>query len=108
MPVNHIYEYFFVLIVPFTHIFVNNKTTPKRENIMKANIINQRIGAELKNQRKMKKITQEQLSEKTGIGRTAIAKYETGTITISMEAFVTICNAIGINYADVLEGIETE
>lgn len=75
---------------------------------MKANIIKQRIGEELKRQRKLKKMTQEELSKKTGIGRTAITKYENGTISISMESFVIICNALDCDYAEILEGIKTE
>lgn len=51
---------------------------------MKKQEIREQIGAEIKRRRKLKKITQAKLSEITGIGRTAIAKYELGTIELGI------------------------
>lgn len=65
-----------------------------------------KVGDEIRRIRKQKKITQEQLSELTGIGRTAISKYETGSIEIPMSSFVSICDALQIDFLDVLEGIK--
>lgn len=75
---------------------------------MNRDIITKQIGERIRAARKEKKLTQEQLSEKTGIQRSIITRYELGQIEIGMPAFVTICNALEVNYAKLLEGIETE
>jgi len=67
--------------------------------------INESIGDEIRFARLRKRMTQEQLSQKTGIGRSTIAKYESGQIEMSMPVFITICDAIGVNYAEILNGV---
>lgn len=64
------------------------------------------IGSEIRKIRKEKHITQAQLSEKTGIGRTAITKYELGLIELSMPQFINICDALGVDYAEFFDRIE--
>lgn len=75
---------------------------------MKRDIITKQIGERIRTARKTKKLTQQQLSEKTGIQRSLITRYELGMIEIGMPAFVTICEALDVNYAEILEGIKTE
>lgn len=75
---------------------------------MKRDIITKQIGERIRTARKAKKLTQQQLSEKTGIQRSLITRYELGMIEIGMPAFVTICEALNVNYAEILEGIKTE
>lgn len=68
--------------------------------------IRKKIGAELRRIRKEKRVTQEQLSDMTGIGRTAITKYELGTIEIGISHYIAICDALGVDYKKVFEDIE--
>ena len=60
------------------------KLDKERKKTMKKYDIREQIGAEIKRRRKEKRLTQEQLSELTGIGRTAIAKYERGNIELGI------------------------
>ena len=73
---------------------------------MKKQDVREQIGAEIKRRRKEKKLTQEQLAEITGIGRTAIAKYELGTIELSISHFSIICAALGCEPAEFFQGLE--
>lgn len=68
--------------------------------------LNIAIGKALKKARKAKKITQVQLAEMIGVERSVLTRYETGAIEISMKNFVKICDALSLNYADVLSNIE--
>lgn len=68
--------------------------------------INESIGDEIRFARLRKRMTQEQLSQKTGLGRSTIAKYESGQIEMSMPVFIELCDAIGVSYIDVLKGID--
>lgn len=68
--------------------------------------INESIGNEIRFARLRKRMTQEQLAQKTGLGRSTIAKYESGQIEMSMPVFIELCNAIGVSYIDILKGIE--
>lgn len=73
---------------------------------MKKDEILLKVGDEIRRLRKQRKITQEQLSEMTGIGRTAISKYENGSIEMPMYSFVSICEALQIDFLELLEGIK--
>ena len=64
------------------------------------------LASKVASQRKAKKITQQQLAEMIGVERSVLTRYETGNIEISMKNFVKICDALGLNYADVLSNIE--
>lgn len=68
--------------------------------------INESIGDEIRFARLRKRMTQEQLAQKTGLGRSTIAKYESGQIEMSMPVFIELCDAIGVSYIDILKGIE--
>lgn len=70
--------------------------------------IREQIGAEIKRRRKEKRITQERLSEITGIGRTAIAKYELGTIELGLSHFAIICDALGCSPVEFWRGLDYE
>lgn len=75
---------------------------------MKKQKIREEIGAEIKRRRKEKRLTQEQLSEITGIGRTAIAKYELGSIELSISHFKIICDALGCSPVEFWRGLYDE
>lgn len=68
--------------------------------------INESIGDEIRFARLRKRMTQEQLAKKTGLGRSTIAKYESGQIEMSMPVFIELCDAIGVSYIDILKGID--
>ena len=68
--------------------------------------INESIGDEIRFARLRKRMTQEQLAQKTGLGRSTIAKYESGQIEMSMPVFIELCAAIGVSYIDILKGID--
>lgn len=68
--------------------------------------INEAIGDEIRFARLRKRMTQEQLAQKTGLGRSTIAKYESGQIEMSMPVFIELCAAIGVSYIDILKGID--
>lgn len=68
--------------------------------------INEAIGDEIRFARLRKRMTQEQLAQKTGLGRSTIAKYESGQIEMSMPVFIELCAAIGVSYIDILRGID--
>jgi transcriptional regulator with XRE-family HTH domain len=68
--------------------------------------INESIGDEIRFARLRKRMTQEQLAQKTGLGRSTIAKYESGQIEMSMPVFIELCDAIGVSYIDILKGID--
>lgn len=67
--------------------------------------MNEAIGQAIRKARKSKKITQQQLADMVGISRTTIVGYELGDIEISMLMFIRICEALGVNYADVLQSV---
>ncbi len=75
---------------------------------MKKEELNARIGQEIKRQRKLHRITQQELADRVGISRSVLARYESGTIEISMPMFVAICDALNVPYAEVLEGVSYE
>ena len=69
------------------------------------NAMNEAIGKALRRARKSKRITQVQLSEMTGLARSTITKYELGQIEVSMANFIMICNALGVDYVEILQGV---
>ncbi len=83
------------------------KLDKERKKTMKKQDIREQIGAEIKRRRKEKRLTQEQLSELTGIGRTAIAKYERGNIELGISHFSIICSALGCDPVEFFRGLES-
>jgi len=75
---------------------------------MKKDELNKYFGTEFKRQRKLHKLTQQELADRVGISRSVLARYESGTIEISMTMFVAICDALNVPYAEVLEGVSYE
>ncbi len=75
---------------------------------MKKDELNKYIGTEFKRQRKLHKLTQQELADRVGISRSVLARYESGTIEISMPMFVAICDALNVSYAEVLGGVSYE
>lgn len=59
------------------------------------NILEGVIAKNLRELRRMYDITQEQLSEISGIPRSTIAKYESGHGAVTLENLLILCNTFG-------------
>ena len=64
--------------------------------------LNKHIGRNIKIARKNKKITQDELAEKTGLSRTSITNIETGKQTPSIQLVMTIAEILDTSVADLL------
>ena len=64
--------------------------------------ITAQIGQNLRRARKRKYLTQQDISDRTGISRTTIGKYETGDVEIGVTNLFAVCEAIGCDPRDVL------
>lgn len=60
------------------------------------------IGAQIKNMRKARGMTQEQLAEKAGVGVTHISHIETGRSVPSLEMIISFINAFGCSADELL------
>ncbi|MBR3039871.1 MAG: nucleotide sugar dehydrogenase [Lachnospiraceae bacterium] len=60
------------------------------------------ISTAIKSARTAQGLTQLELSKKTGINRSMLSKIETNEYTPSLDQFITLCNALKLNPADVL------
>lgn len=60
------------------------------------------IGKAIQKARRRKKMNQEALADLIGVDRTTISKYESGSNPIDMSAFLQICEALGVSWADIL------
>ncbi len=63
----------------------------------------QNLGKELKNLRKMRDFTQEELAEKVGVHATYIGKIEGGKSNPSIKMIFKISRALGVNLSKVFE-----
>ena len=68
--------------------------------------INTALGMSIRRVRKAKHITQDELSKRVGITRSVLTRYELGQIEMSMTMYVSICDALGVNYADLMESLK--
>ncbi len=64
------------------------------------------IGRNLRRARKKKHLTQQDISDRTGISRATIGKYETGDVEIGITNFFSICDAIGCDPALIIMGTD--
>lgn len=63
------------------------------------------IGMAIRKARKRKRMNQEALADLIGVDRTTISKYESGSNPIGISAFLQICEALGVDPAEILGGI---
>ena len=68
--------------------------------------VKQLIGNNIRNQRKERGFSQEELAEKASLHRTYIGSVERGERNISIENIVSIARALRILPKELLEGIE--
>ena len=64
----------------------------------------ERIGKFIKECRKNKKLTQEQLAEKLGVTYKAVSKWETGKCLPDASLMLELCNILDITVNDLLSG----
>jgi len=62
------------------------------------------LGLNIKNSRKNIKLTQAQLAEMTNLSTVHISHIEGGSVKMSVDALINICNALNITPNDVLWG----
>lgn len=63
------------------------------------------IGKRIKETRKKKGLTQEQLVEKMGVSIAYLSKVETGKIHINLERLSQICSILNITEGEILNGV---
>lgn len=63
------------------------------------------IGKRIKDARKKKGLTQEQLVEKMGVSIAYLSKVETGKIHINLERLSQICGILDITEGEILNGV---
>lgn len=62
------------------------------------------LGLNIKNSRKNTKLTQAQLAEMTNLSTVHISHIEGGSVKMSVDALINICNALNITPNDILWG----
>lgn len=83
--------------------YIGKKGSPKRDKY-ETDLSAFLMGEAIKEARLKKQLTQQQLSERSGIGRTAISRVENGK-DCSLSTISRICRAIGIKTEIGLSGI---
>nr|DAG06790.1 MAG TPA: hypothetical protein [Caudoviricetes sp.] len=83
--------------------YIGKKGSPKRDQY-ETDLNAFLMGEAIKEARLKKQLTQQQLSERSGIGRTAISRVENGK-DCSLSTISRICRAIGIKTEIGLSGI---
>lgn len=63
------------------------------------------IGKRIKEARKEKNLTQENLVEKMGVSIAYLSKVETGKIHINLERLSQICGILGVTEGEILNGV---
>lgn len=64
--------------------------------------LNREIGGLIRNYRKAKNLTQDELSEKICKSKSTISKYEKGEIAVDIETLYEIADAIGVHVEQLL------
>jgi len=72
---------------------------------MRGNFIYRRLGEKLSKIRKLKELSQDELSYFSDVDRTYIAKIENGKANPSFKVLMKIAKGLGIRLAYLLEGI---
>ncbi len=74
---------------------------------MELNLDLKLIGHNIKVYRKLQKLTQAQLAEKTNLSNVHIAHLESGNSKMSLGTLIKLCNALEVTPNDILDGIYT-
>ena len=65
--------------------------------------INTYVGSRIRNYRKMKKMTLQQLADRIHKSRATVSKYENGDITIDVETLYEISNALDVGFTQLTD-----
>ena len=68
--------------------------------------INQLLGEILRDERRQKHLTQEDLAEKSGIHRNHISFMERGLRSPTLETMIRVCHALGVETSEVVADLE--
>ena len=71
-------------------------------------LLNKMAGNEIKKERDKQRLTLEQLSKKCGVSKQNIYYYEIGRNRIKIDKYIKICEALGLNYIEILEKVALE
>lgn len=71
-------------------------------------LLNKRAGAIIKKERERQDLSLEQLSSKSGVSKQNIYYYEIGRNRIKVEKYIKLCNALNLDFKEVLEKISLE
>ncbi len=63
---------------------------------------NRRLGAVLKNYRKIRGFTQQEVADKLGVSKMAVSNWESGNRSIYAVTFSDYCNVIGVTMGEVV------
>ena len=69
-------------------------------------ILNKELGLRIRNYRKQKKLSQEQLAEMCGLHPTYIGQVERGEKNVTIESLYRITSALEISLSDLFQNIE--
>lgn len=73
---------------------------------MKSNPALQKFGNKIRELRRMKKYSQEDLAEKAGLHRTYIGGIERGERNVALLNILRLADALGVTAGELLEGLE--
>ena len=62
------------------------------------------LGSYIKSRRENIELTQSQLAEQTGLTQAAISQYETGEREPGFQQFIKLCEVLGMQASDFMEG----
>ena len=67
-----------------------------------------KIGLFLKELRKEKHITQEELAEKLGVSNRTVSRWETGSNMPDFDVLIELSDFYGVEIKEILEGVKSE
>lgn len=73
-----------------------------------AKVIDRALGAELRGLRSKRGLSQDQLAERSGIGKRTIIRLESGERPMSMDQLYKICRALDVRPSVLLNAMENE
>lgn len=71
-------------------------------------LLNKMAGNEIKKEREKQNLTLEQLAKKCNVSKQNIYYYEIGRNRIKVDKYIKICQALGIDYIEILEKVALE
>lgn len=63
------------------------------------------VGAAIRNQRKLKGLSQEELADRAGLDRTHVYRLEAGRLSMTLRTLKTIADTLGVRVRDLVKDI---